>query len=300
MQHRESAATAETPPCGKICSYDWDYTENGKFWPLLYKALNCRNTLYRMTNSPYPVIIPPMRHSPENLAEFTLYGQCPIRRYRYFDESKGGTHAHFSAKYFKGLLAQDHVHNINTYRDGMLLKTVLKKYIGIIQGKRAAVIGTKRPWLEAMLVNLGVMHITTIEYAKLTIDDDHITTATPYMIAEQFNSGLAVPFDTVVSYSSVEHSGLGRYGDPLTPYGDLEATAQIWCMVKPGGHFILAVPESRNRSMCGISWNAGRWYGTVRLQHLTANWLVLDVFGTISTDPHGIYILQKIDTTPVS
>jgi len=28
-------------------------------------------------------------------------------------------------------------------------------------------------------------------------------------------------FDGVITYSSLEHSGLGRYGDALNPWGDL-------------------------------------------------------------------------------
>lgn len=30
-------------------------------------------------------------------------------------------------------------------------------------------------------------------------------------------------FDAIVSFSGLEHDGLGRYGDPLNPYGDLSA-----------------------------------------------------------------------------
>lgn len=28
-------------------------------------------------------------------------------------------------------------------------------------------------------------------------------------------------FDVLISYSSIEHDGLGRFGDPLSPNGDL-------------------------------------------------------------------------------
>ena len=35
-------------------------------------------------------------------------------------------------------------------------------------------------------------------------------------------------FDAVVTFSSIEHSGLGRYGDSLNPWGDLIASAQAW------------------------------------------------------------------------
>ncbi len=51
-------------------------------------------------------------------------------------------------------------------------------------------------------------------------------------------------FDFIATYSSLEHSGLGRYGDPLDPYGDLEAAAQAWCALKPGGVLFLGTDLS--------------------------------------------------------
>ena len=82
-----SAAITQTPACGKICSYDWDYKDNGTLYPLLYKAVNCENTLYRMAHSPYTVVRPPPRRPPANLInDYTVNGQCPVV-YRYFDHS---------------------------------------------------------------------------------------------------------------------------------------------------------------------------------------------------------------------
>jgi len=75
--------------------------------------------------------------------------------------------------------------------------------------------------------------------------------------------------DAVFSYSSLEHSGLGRYGDPLAPYGDAEAVAEMWCSLRPGGLFFLALPSFNDvdrRRRCQIVWNAHRIYGYVRLQ----------------------------------
>jgi len=192
------------------------------------------------------------------------------------------------------------VANINPYQDKNVLKSALVKYKHLVRGKRVAVVGTEKPWAEAMLLNLGANSITTIEYRELVIEDERVTTTTPYRMAEQFFSGEGDPFDTVFTYSSLEHSGLGRYGDPISPYGDLEATAQVWCMVKPGGHFILAIPVSKNRKKCLVFWNAYRQYGEVRLQHMTANWRVLDEFDARDHHPHvtqRIYVLQKVNKT---
>jgi hypothetical protein len=49
-------------------------------------------------------------------------------------------------------------------------------------------------------------------------------------------------FDGVVTYSSLEHSGLGRYGDAINPWGDLITMAKAWCLTKSGGRMMVGVP----------------------------------------------------------
>eukprot|EP00667_Euglena_gracilis_P020833 EG_transcript_22642 len=83
------------------------------------------------------------------------------------------------------------------------------------------------------------------------------------------------PVDFVVTLSSVEHSGLGRYGDPLLPCGDLDALAQLYCLTKPNATLFLGVPTNAKSSK--LLWNAHRMYGPQRFQHLMANWKVEDM-----------------------
>eukprot|EP00479_Gromia_sphaerica_P008786 TRINITY_DN3492_c0_g1_i2.p1 TRINITY_DN3492_c0_g1~~TRINITY_DN3492_c0_g1_i2.p1 ORF type:complete len:117 (+),score=15.81 TRINITY_DN3492_c0_g1_i2:118-468(+) len=83
-------------------------------------------------------------------------------------------------------------------------------------------------------------------------------------------------FDFAASFSSIEHSGLGRYGDPLDPAGDFKAMAQVSCMVKPGGFFFFTVPFGFD---C-IEFNSHRIYGPVRLPYMLENWRVVDYVGT--------------------
>jgi len=105
-------------------------------------------------------------------------------------------------------------------------------------------------------------------------------------------------FDVVFSYSSLEHSGLGRYGDPLSAYGDAETVAALWCVVRPGGLFILAVPsfvdDDHRRRRCLVVWNAHRVYGHARLRHVTANWQVLDEINMADGFPHFLYVLRRL------
>lgn len=82
------------------------------------------------------------------------------------------------------------------------------------------VIGSEFPWVEAILLSLDVSHVTTLEYREIRSEHEKISTETPLSMREKFLHGKLPHFDGVVSYSSLEHSGLGRYGDALNPWGD--------------------------------------------------------------------------------
>ena len=49
-------------------------------------------------------------------------------------------------------------------------------------------------------------------------------------------------FDGVVAISTMEHIGLGHYGDPIDPEGDIVAMRRIADWVTPGGWFYFDVP----------------------------------------------------------
>ena len=79
----------------------------------------------------------------------------------------------------------------------------------------------------------------------------------PWELSERYLSGDMVgTFDIMVSYSSLEHGGLGRFGDAMHPWGDLVAMARAWCLVKEGGMAVIAVPTSKQDT---IEYNAHRY-----------------------------------------
>ena len=84
------------------------------------------------------------------------------------------------------------------------------------------------------MLHLGAGKITTLEYADQKCEHPKINLVTPEALRKSILEGKMPQFDAMVTFSSIEHSGLGRYGDPLNPWGDLIAMAQSWCLLKPG------------------------------------------------------------------
>jgi hypothetical protein len=104
-------------------------------------------------------------------------------------------------------------------------------------------------------------------------------------------------FDMIRSFSSLEHPGLGRYGDSLNPWGDILAVARAWCVTKPGGHLYLGVPTGPD----GVQFNMHRIYGKVRWPLITTNWIQIDsgredlVERAYKRGPGEGFFFQKVD-----
>ncbi|CAH1779856.1 unnamed protein product, partial [Owenia fusiformis] len=264
--------------CGEICSYNEKVEKPGKYYPFLKKTVNCVSIMGRMALNPATPVSPPKRIPDEMFDAFTQNGALLIRKYWYINNT--GTNKPqqtFTANAIEQLIQDD--------RDGMIIggygvpepKKAIAKYIDAIKNNYGVVIGSVSPWLEALALSAGAKHITTLEYNNHLFLHPNITKIHPYDMAHRYRSISFLEFDFALSFSSIEHSGLGRYGDPLNPYGDLEAVAQVWCMLKPGGLFILGIPETHSVTSC-MDFNAHRVYGYNRLKHLTANFEVLDHF----------------------
>ena len=155
-----------------------------------------------------------------------------------------------------------------------------------------AVIGTLVPWIEAIGIEIGCSRIVTLDYTRSKYEyanmewmhvNDYLDNA--------MKNGIIENFDTIASFSSIEHSGLGRYGDPLNPNGDIDAVKQIHCMLKPGGLLFLSLPTNDDDSS-HIEFNAHRVYGNARLRLLFDGWDYL-ISKKDSSGVHTIFVLQK-------
>ncbi len=122
----------------------------------------------------------------------------------------------------------------------------------------------------------GANPIFTIEYGKRTSDDPRFQFITPSGMEAMVAAGTWEPFDTALSISSFEHDGLGRYGDPLNPSGDVATMDFVRTKVlKPGGHLLFSVPCGQD----SVLFNEMRVYGPKRLNEILAPWKVVDSAG---------------------
>lgn len=149
------------------------------------------------------------------------------------------------------------------------------KYIGYVEGKSGIVIGSEDPWLEAILLEHGASKLLTVEFGKIVSEHPQLMTTTPKNFTERFLNGEIEQFDFGITFSSLEHDGLGRYGDVLNPIGDLQSMAKMLSVIRPGGLFFIGIPTMGGEDR--LVWNAHRAYGLMRLPLLFSGWRFIDV-----------------------
>ena len=104
---------------------------------------------------------------------------------------------------------------------------------------------------------------------------------------------------SVSSICVVEHIGLGRYGDPLDPFGSEKAIEELKRIVQPGGDLYITAPiDDENRTY----FNAHRAFEESYLLELFEPFTVIDyryIYGKSFTNQHksgfgtGCYHLRK-------
>jgi hypothetical protein len=204
------------------------------------------------------------RNIPEDMKDaFTLNGQIPIYEW-YFNEAANVTWTNTYLQSFINRFTKENIANGDTggesYFNGAKLHLeAFEKYTDYIKNKKVAVIGSQSPWIEAILFNCGAKEITTVEYNVPICDHDVIKSISYNDFCKS-----SIKYDAIISYSSIEHSGLGRYGDPLNPNGDIETMEQIYKSLNEGGLCFIGIPVGKD---C-LVWNAHRIYGEIRLKLL--------------------------------
>ncbi len=171
---------------------------------------------------------PPKQIPGDLLDSYTLNGKIPVNYWYLDDTSSSGNENVFKKSDIDSYL--DGIKNKKTHYYGdtdLWLYQALDKYS--IRDMEVAVIGSVFPLYESICLFYGGRP-TTIDYNRVISEDPRIRT----MTVDEFTEHPVI-FDAAFSISTFEHDGLGRYGDPLNPYGDIEAMAKMKGVVKPGG-----------------------------------------------------------------
>ena len=139
-----------------------------------------------------------------------------------------------------------------------------------VKNKKVAIIGSENPWIEAIVYNYGCREITTVEYNKPHIEHENFKVIS----YDEFKNS-DYKFDMILSYSSIEHSGLGRYGDDIDPNGDMDTMNTVHEHLNNDGFIGLGIPIGKDT----LLWNANRIYGRYRLPILLKQFNIIEWYG---------------------
>lgn len=180
--------------------------------------------------------------------------------------------------------------------EGLTLHDGFKNYDSFVRNKRGIVVGSEDPWVEAIALSHGAAKILTVEFGSIESSHEQVETMIPKEFTEAFLNGHIEPFDFGISFSSLEHDGLGRYGDVLNPIGDLQSMAKMLSVIKPGGLMFVGFPTAEQDL---LEFNGHRVYGLHRLPKMFAGWKLVHVFHKRIPNAHyrqqRLFVLQNLN-----
>ena len=214
---------------------------------------------------------------PESLRqEFTSCGSIPVEHMYVVGDN--GTHYTYEQedieKYInhsRKLLRSQTYRLATLSRSELWLVSTLAKLK--LYNSHCAIIGSSSPFYESMLIALGAAKVTVFEYNELTYNHEKIFVDKTF---DQYKTDTGLPkFDFIFAISSLDHDGLGRYGDVICPSADLLSMERFKNMLTPTGKLILTIPLGLDL----LVWNVMRIYGELRLNRMLQGWKIVDQTG---------------------
>jgi len=152
-----------------------------------------------------------------------------------------------------------------------------------IEDKAILDVGSSGSVLPTILAALG-NHVVCADVREWHVEWPNLK----FVKGDVIKSGDLIPFesfDVVTCISTIEHFGLGRYGDAEDVNGDIKGLAKIRRYLKPDGLMILTAPYG----VGAIAFPAHRIYNGSRFSKLVSGFKILDkkFFGPI--DDQAIY-----------
>eukprot|EP00091_Calanus_sinicus_P002239 TRINITY_DN12279_c0_g1_i1.p1 TRINITY_DN12279_c0_g1~~TRINITY_DN12279_c0_g1_i1.p1 ORF type:complete len:386 (-),score=73.65 TRINITY_DN12279_c0_g1_i1:23-1180(-) len=282
MEKTEEQIRAIRELCGELCDTTKPIVP-GEFMGTVTSKVDC-HTLFSSPVFHQPALLPPQawpQLSKKIQDQYTYQGRVEVREWFFNDAAAGGgmdspyTFTEDMVQhYIDRWLAGDpddwyHIYNSS----GMIGAAADYQNVA---GKTLLVIGSQTPWLEAVLLSKKAKKVVTLEYGYFISEYPGHTFMRPDEFRERFLNGTLDTFDGIYSYSSLEHSGIGRYGDTMNPWGDIMAVAEAWCVSTKDAHLVIGVPAMVNwgngTGKDIHEWNAHTVYGPVKYPFLVTNW----------------------------
>ena len=215
-----------------------------------------------------------MNEIPEELKKkYSMDGKIELVSF-YFPTGSNRKHLNYSESFVNSFVEKASKKETMHYPEtDAWLYEAIDKYP--IKDKNVLIIGSEEPCYEGVAIQYGAEKVTMVEYQRVTTDHPKMITMTVDELSKSEHE-----YDVAISISSVEHSGLGRYGDLLDPDGDLKAMKDLYNNLKTGGVCFLSVPMGIDQ----VLWNAHRVYGRHRFPLLIQGFKIIDQFGWVDSD----------------
>jgi SAM-dependent methyltransferase len=192
----------------------------------------------------------------------------------------------FKTLRLKASLGTEHLSYADRPHIAVDLAEALKRFP--VKGKKVLVVCSVLPWVEALVLELGASQVYTTpfhdkkpvwsgassgEHSPVTI----LTHDDLFRLVIDSKGGHdavlqheheEVRFDAVICMSCVQHAGLGAYGEPLDPDGDIIMMKEMRKWARPGGRLYISLPTG---DADALFFNSHRLYGKTRFAELTSN-----------------------------
>ena len=152
------------------------------------------------------------------------------------EKERGAIIDEFIIEYIEEKFSKDHLRKFEySFQANCLLKEEVKKDLILDIGggnSYSSIIPALFNFKNARILSLDVIN----QNSKSSFGIEYIN-------GNSINTDLSNDLVSVVSIiSTLEHIGLGRWGDPIDPDGDIKTMQEIRRVLKMGGHCILTIP----------------------------------------------------------
>ena len=223
-------------------------------------------------------------------------GQVPVSLHPYLNTLKSGvwTREIIDAGICAARENIDNITPVHYPNAGRMIRDAINKVSSLDKNAKILIGGSVSPWVESICLANQFTNITTSDYEVRKLEDDRIK----FVHANDIRN---TKFDLIISFSSIEHDGLGRYGDPINPYGPFNAVDEFHESLNDNGCLLCGIPVLPEEKKPHSSQIEGHWhviFSRKSVEKLFRKFKMIDVIN----QPDGwgclwqhqpIYILQK-------